>query len=435
MVPRTHKLSPLSRKMYNVFLFLSQMSLRNMDRMPSATHLFDAPLADVLRICGAEHQHSSARKYLAEMRKADVVWDSPDSGAELQHIGYALLSESRITRRSSGAMWVHWALPPALYEALVDPDRWASIDLVVLSRLQTYAAIVLYEICSKYRDNPSRVTCRRDPTWWTELLSATPFPLDEASGKRKVPEWRRFKSKFIKSAIDQINTESDLQVELLEDKEGGKSAKTIQFRVCVKRSERQAEPAEEGAVPEPGVMKFAGSLGINDPQTVATMTKTHGRDAVVEALQKLDHRQRQLSLDLVRSPKNYLNSILNGQGQIGENPLTPPSAQVNEKGADTPAPAKFAPPVAPVTPEMAAAAARREEVFLEIKSLSLEDQQHWLKAYEAVVRAKGMMTASIERRIASEDWDSGIVKSGVVDFYGSTKYGADWLKVAEALTS
>lgn len=433
MVPRTHKLSPLSRKMFNVMLYLSQMSLRTMQGMPSATHLFDAPLADVLRICAAENQHASARKYLAEMRRADVVWDSPDSGAELQHVGFALLSESRITKRANGATWVHWALPPSLYESLMDPHRWASIDLVVLAKPQTYAAIVLYEICSKYRDNPSHLTCRRDTAWWTELLSSSPFDVEKVTGKRKVPEWRRFKSKFVKSAIDQINTESDLNIELVEDKQGGKSVKVIQFRVITKRDVLQAQPEGETNAPEPAVIQYAGSLGINDTRTVASMTKAHGRDAVVDALQKLEQRQRQLSLDLVRSPKSYLNSILNAPPTEGVETL--PSAQVKAPQSEVAGPAQSTAPTVLLSPEAACASARREEVFHEIKGMPVHEQKHWLKAYGAVVRAKGMMTASIEKRIESDDWDTGTVKFGMVDFYGATKYGADWLKQPEALVA
>lgn len=78
MVPRTHKLTPLARKMYTVFLYVTQQTLKQMGAIPPGNYLFEAPLVDVLRAAGAEGQNTMAKTYLAEMRKIEVSWDAPD---------------------------------------------------------------------------------------------------------------------------------------------------------------------------------------------------------------------------------------------------------------------------------------------------------------------------------------------------------------------
>lgn len=426
MVPRTHKLSPLSRKMYNVFLYVSQMELRNMPGVPPATHLFEAPLPEILRICGAENQNQNAKKYLAEMRKADVVWNSPDSDSELQQIGFNLLSESRISKRG-GVTWVHWALPPFLYEALADPDRWAYIDLLILSRLNTYAAIVLYEICAKYRDNPSRLTCRKDPAWWMEILSASPAPIDPETGTRKFMEWRKYKNKYINSAIEQVNVESDLFIELLEDRKGGKAVKTIQFKVTIKRPAKPIELTDDEAKVAPGVLQYAQSLGVVGSQQINSMAKAHGEKAVVEALQALEYRQKQQKLTLVRSPSRYLRSLMvESKGVVQEVIDSPPPL--------FPAPVVSAAAsgvVRPSSPEEKDqpedwVTIQRELYFHQILNLAEPDLQKLLEAYAHSVRVKGHLTPSMERRINGKDWIVGAIKFGVIDYYAVAKDGEGW---------
>lgn len=427
MVPRSHKLSPLSRKMYNVLLHISQSTLRSMQGIPPANFLFEAPLPEILEVCGAATQRTRARQVLTEMRKTDVVWDSPDSTSELQHIGFSLLSECRISKRSGGVTWVHWALPPSLYEALSDPERWATIDLIVLARLSSYAAIVLYEICTKYRENPSHVTCRKEPAWWIELLSATPIPIDPNTGVRKIREWRKFKDEFIQDAILEINSESDLTVELLEDRGGGRSVKTVQFSVKIKKATVAVE-AVTGAEIHPGVVKFANRLGITQRQELETMAKAHGEIAVVKALQVLEERQKQTALPLVKSPSGYMRHLLAEKMEIVQEVLAPkpmPSATaILKKSSVNEIPMQVAP--LPDSPKVIWTKNLHEEILQEILLLTEEELRKLLNSYAESLRAINMLPATTARRIARLDWCSGVVKPGVIRFYGLAKRGEGW---------
>ena len=109
----------------------------------------------------------------------------------------------------------------------------------MLAKLGSYTAVALYEICARYRDNPSGVTSRKPVAWWVDALSNGPGP------ERR--EWRKFKNERVKEAVAEINAETDLEIELIEHKQG-RVITEVQFAV---RKKRQAA-ARAGRSPAAG---------------------------------------------------------------------------------------------------------------------------------------------------------------------------------------
>lgn len=429
MVPRTNKLSALGRKMYNVMLYISQQDLMAMPSVPSATHMFKAPLVEILTVCGAKNQNGAAKKYLAEMRNTEVVWDSPESTAELQQVGFHLLSETRLTTQG-GVIWVHWSLPPTLYESLSDPERWGTMDLRIMSRLSTYAAVALYEITSKYKDNPSKKTCRKPPEWWMEALIASPAPIDPETGKRKLPEWRKFKNKTLMDAIETLNQESDLNIELDEDRLYGKAVTSVQFTVKKKKVPKllQASEAEDRMLSQE-ILEYANKLGIVETATLKTMTRSHGDEAVMAAFRTLHERMRQTHLPLVRKPTNYLKTILGDedeQQQDPENEVVERRETPGAKSASLTSATSRPVEVTEVERQEAWVKAQREEIAQRLQTMELEEQQRWIGAYTKYLEAKGQLTLAVKRRLAQPDWFVGAARAGMIEFYAQTELGEDW---------
>lgn len=428
MIPRTHKLTPLSRKIYNVLLHLSQRYLRDLEVMPPANFLFCAPISEITKSCGAELQNHKAIEYLTEMRRTEVVWDSPDSKTELRHVGFNLLSEVRITRKSDRANWVHWALPPSLYELLVDPNRWATIDLLVVSRLRSYAAIVLYEICTKYRDNPSHLTCRKEPYWWIELLSASPVPIDAKTGLKKIREWRKFKAEFVQSAILEINEESDLNISLLEVRANSRTVKTVQFTVNNKKAIKLIELAPSEPEVAPGIAEYANMLGISQPNIIRSMTKAHGSSAVKGALQSLEQRQKQTELPLIRSPSGYMSHLLDKSNVMLKNDQV---ARATSATSDALLPATTPSPVVHKHQELIEVKQvwldnLYKEVLLEITKMSLEEKSSLLRRYSEHLASTGRLTPVITVRLSQPDWINRLIKHEIVRFHGLNTRGKGW---------
>lgn len=439
MVPRTGKLSPLGRKMYNVLLYVSQMTMRTMQGIPPATYLFSAPLFDVLRICDAPTQQSAAKRYLAEMRRTDVVWDSPDSNSELQQVGFTLLPESRITQKSGGAIFVHWALPPTLYESLADPARWATIDLVMLSRLNNYASIVLYEICSKYQNNPSKLTCKREIDWWMEVLSASHAQVDPVTGKRKGREWRKYKNAVVNSAIAEVNAKTEFTIEMLETKGSGRAIEFVQFRLTHKSKREKLPGAEKDGqqntdVPEK-IVAYARQLGVTEESELAKSAGVLGEAAVIDALRALERRQSQLELPLIASPTGYFRFLVNkNQAQPVNGKVIDQDEGPKKKRSSAPSPEQVG-DGDNQEGEDSWAQAQRDEVLKALKSMPKEEISRWLEAYAVAMRAEGMLTPAIKKRLQSDDWCVGVVKMGMIQFYGRAMGGEGWLTPPESLES
>lgn len=416
MVPKTHKLSVLGRKMYNVLLFMSQTSLKNMPGVPSATHLFESSLSEILRMANAEGQNTLAKQHLGEMRRCEVEWESPDSKSDLQSVSFSLLSETRFSLRS-GNTWIQWALPPSLYEALVDPERWAAIDLQILTKLSTYTAVALYEICTKYRNNFNGLTCKNVPSWWVDALSSSPALVDPVTGLRKRREWRKVKNEFVLTAIQEINEKTDITIELIEHKgERGSAVLFIQFSVHKKQnsSARLETPATPNVVASTELGLFAKRLGIKESPELAAMVNTHGEGGVITALQTLEHRQQQTNLTPVLSPPGYLRHILSKAKPIespasSQSPQSVPSSVVgisdNAKSWIT---------------------IRREQLYDELTAMPIPEQKIFVRECVDELKASGNSSSSLERRADKEEWAVGALKFLVVDYYAKSKHGPDW---------
>ncbi|MDB5826607.1 MAG: hypothetical protein JWQ73_827, partial [Variovorax sp.] len=174
MVPRSARVTLTARRIYTVLLQVSQARLGAMGTMPLADFLFEAPLAAILRTTGSDgNDRTAAKRYLSEMRSLEVDWESTAPGDGVKWRGFSMLSEVALEVRR-GETWVSWSFPPSIMSALKDPTRWARVDLEVMARLGTYAAVALYEICVRYRDNPGGVTSRKPLGWWTDALSNVP---------------------------------------------------------------------------------------------------------------------------------------------------------------------------------------------------------------------------------------------------------------------
>jgi hypothetical protein len=435
MVPRTHKLTPLARKMYTVFLYVTQQTLKQMGGIPPGNYLFEAPLVDVLRAAGAEGQNTMAKSYLSEMRKIEVSWDAPDVDYGPVHIGFNMISETRIVKRD-GMVILQWALPPTLLEVLADPKRWASINLMYLAQLKLYASIVLYEVCSRYRNNPSHLTSRMPVEWWIELLTASPSVIDPETGKPKLIEWRKYKNKYLQAAMEEINAKSDLHIQLIEDKLGGKSIKEAQFFVKVKSDARSSPQLEIKIEPvSEQVLEMAKRAKISDFKELQALVDKYKEPAVSQALERLSERMSQDFSPQVESPVGYLRHILRGMHPPAEEisePVVPPSARSTLGDLNSPV---VNAPINQQSEDLFDESAlsekwlaeRKAEILDDLKSMAPEEIRTWLNAYGESLLKRGLLTPTARDRINSPTWfASAHVRLEMIQFYGHAKFGDSW---------
>jgi hypothetical protein len=414
MVPRSKRVTLTGRRIYNALLQVSQARLQAMEAMPSADYMFEAPLPALLRTTGSSGEdRTAAKRYLREMRGLEVDWESTAPGDGVKWRGFSMLSEVAIEVRN-GENWVSWSYPPTIMAALREPARWARIDLDVLASLGTYAAVALYEICARYRDNPSGVTSRKPVAWWADALSQTP-----AGSERR--EWRKFKNERVKAAIEEINAETDLEVELLEHKQG-RAVVEAQFSVRKKRA--STKPRQAAELVDANLILRAESLGIRELK-LEGLIKEFGEPLVREKVDLLERRSANSRLRGIENAYSYLRSLLRNDDAGSEKTDSRAAAQ-------SPAPGELAVEAGTPVPSSDAESTWLNEriaaVKAEIQALSQEQRRTLVDEAVQHLSSKGLMTAVITRRAAQGDVLHGLLGSTVVRIYATRVYGPAWDK-------
>lgn len=412
MVPKSATVTLTARRIYTVLLQVAQTRLDRLQVMPAADFMFEAPLLAVLKGTGSNGgDRTAAKKYLAEMRSIEVDWESTAPGDGVKWRGFSMLSEVVLEVRR-GENWVRWMFPPSIMAALMDPQRWARIDLEVLARLDTYASIALYEICVRYRDNPGGLTSRKPPGWWSDALSNVP------GGDRR--EWRKFKNERIKPAVAEINAKTDLAVELVEHKQG-RELKEVQF--SVRRKARQAAKPVQAPV-DTSLIARAQLLTISEAK-VDSLIREFGEAQVHSQLCEVERRVTSTSLKAIENVYSYLRSLLI---RAAEAPVklsvdaNPPPAKVPPLRMESQHPRL----VQPLTSDSAWQGERLRTLTRELENLPEVDRRHWLNLAVQDLFARGLLTATVSRRAALGEIARGVLGSKAVQLYAESTYGLAW---------
>ncbi|SCK09321.1 Protein involved in initiation of plasmid replication [Variovorax sp. HW608] len=409
MMPRSARVTLTGRRIYTALLQIAQTRLVPMPTMPAADFMFEAPLAAVLRTTGSSgSERTAAKRYLLEMRSLEVDWESTAPGDGVKWRGFSMLSEVALEVRR-GENWVSWSYPPTIMSALREPQRWATIDLEVLGKLGSYTAVALYEICVRYRDNPSGVTSRKPVAWWVDALSNGPGP------ERR--EWRKFKNERVKDAVLEINTETELEIELIEHKQG-RTINEVQFAVRKKRVAVLPQPAAAEPV-DANLIFRAETLGIREIK-LEGLIKEFGDDRVREQIAVLERRAASKNLRSIENAFSYLRSLLrNGSEEVEPPAIAPASPSVQEEPPTRPA--------QPLASDKSSWLRERIEVMKqEVAALDATTLQKWVNQALQDLARKGALNAVISRRAAQGDVLHGLLGSAVIYAYADATYGPDW---------
>jgi len=414
MVPRLGRLTPVTRKMYNVMLFRTQRQIGEFvkqGRVIEGEHLFSAPLSELMEsiTSGDSDPKTLAKGYLREMRRTEVDWEAPDASTGVIWRSMGLLSEVDLEIRE-GVTWVLWALPPTLLAAVSDPERYTPLDLSQMAKLRGYTAIALYEICSRYKNNPTGVTSKNPPDWWVDALTNAPAAIDLVTGQKRRREWRKLKSESIGKAISEINDKTDLSIQLHEIKKG-KAVKEIQFTVQKKRVEVAAQPTMTMSA---GLADNAARLDISLAEVVKLLQAGNSEEELKIGLSKLEVRLNHQELDKVENKSAYLKALI--EEDSGRFRSSNSTVIIEGKSMATNEPI-----IAKTWKET-----RRAQIKDELIALSKENQRTYANMALEDLKKAGFANPSFARKVQAGDWQTGALLSKVIDAYAIDKYGQDW---------
>lgn len=419
MMPKIGKLTAVSRKIFNVLLHVTQRqvhALAQQGRIVEATHYFSARLDELVTPVeqGNSNLTSCAKKSLLEMRRTEVDWEAPDAHSGVIWSNMSLLSEAKIVK-IGGILYAYWALPPGLLSVIADPQRFTPIDIAQLSQLKTYTAVALYEICVRYKNNPTGLTSENTLEWWVDALTQSAPKIDPKTKKPKLRLWSKFKSEQVNAAIAEINTKSDIGIELIE-KKTGKAMTSAQFKVWRK----SVDAVEMASNPRltPATAEMANKLGLQLGDLWNLLKLGHGESVLTIALVKLQARLQREDLAPVESKLAYLKTVLAETSGYVAPPLTESLT------------------VASVLPALSAAADlpkvlsyqehRRQQIKEEVLNMGKDKQKKYAELALEDLQKAGIATTTLSRKVESGVWTTGVLFSKMIEIYAVEQYGPDW---------
>jgi hypothetical protein len=398
MVPKTGAITRIARLAYATLMMSAREQVEERDGF------FSAPLNTILRgFDGAGGTARELKVHLRSMVTHVVEWQSPSPSEAVEWGACALLSEVRLSKKN-GENWIAWAYPPSLRMEVLDPQRYGLGLRSTMVQFRTNAGLALYNICSRYRENPSHLTSKQHWHWWLPVLTGKPTP-DEIK-----TEFRFFNRDVVKPAVAEVNEISELIVTVREIKVG-RSIEYLQFEVHKKQAPSHASQPHIEPIDMSSVLR-AQQLGI-DLELAEELFLKHGNPTFASAVAKLEARLSSDAAPLVY-PQAYLKTVLNGRAfeQPEKEPIVIPAA---EPSANVVRHEKL----------LADESARVALVRSEIEAL----EQSALDALLVGMRIHLQNTnapAAYLKRLDEGKWQSSLIMGLLIRHYWTQTRGTDW---------
>lgn len=297
IVPKTGSITRLGRQAYAVMLMLA----RNQSAEDPKTGMFSSPIHQIIdNFDGNKESIKVLKAALRSMISNVIEWQSPTDGECDEWNASALLAGVKI-KIIKGENHIFWAYAPNLRQELLNPQRYAQLQMSTVSKAKSHAGLALYENCVRYKDVPSGLTSDHPWQWWVPVLRGKPVKPDSMLG------YGIFKRDTLRNAIAEVNEISEITVTLIE-KKAGKSVTTIQFAVQRKpRSIENDEQEPQSPIRENSLAK-AEKMGIS-ARIADQFYGKYGDHTLLKALNKLAVRLEQFSPP-IGNKIAYLKSIL-----------------------------------------------------------------------------------------------------------------------------
>lgn len=401
MVPKSGAITRVGRQAYTLMMFVA----REQGAEHPKTGLFGAPLNSVIRgYDGSVGTVKELKKHLLSMVTHVVEWQSPSPGETEEWGACGLLAQVNI-KKNNGENWLYWAYPPVLRQEILSPVRYAQIQRSTIAQFRSHAGLALYEICARYKNNPSRVTSKQHWKWWLPVLTGKPAPNEIKT------EYRFFNRDTIKPAIDEVNEVSELIVSAHEFKVG-RSIEFIQFEVRLKKEETVKKIAVD-------LTKVARAIQLGiDSEIAEDHFIRHGELAFAKAIERLEARLAMPGTPIL-SRHAYLKSLL--AGRVIDKPV------IEEQKVDA-----LENPKKNIDPGLIAQSSLRERETERLKTIRAElaslDPAEMTKLLgelkDSFIERK--MSPAAMRRLEDGNWESALVMGELARFYWKKTRGSEW---------
>lgn len=353
----------LTRKLYNTMLFHAQ-------KQGAENRVFEMPLKAITKGSDFEsHDTQLIKDHLKKMKRAEVEWNSP--GKEW---GISSLVSEAIIRKVGGELILRWEYGSSIQGRLLNPLQYTPVALAYQAVMRTHAGLALLEICLRYESFSVGLTERRPWEWWYSVLTGN---IDGNEVGNRKHFYRYFKRDTIKPAVQEVNSLTEFEVELIEHTQGRKVL-DLQFRIS-KRAQKQLDL--DSQVIDVSLITRMMSLGLKelDAQKVYS---THEENRIRSALEVTEKKMKSKSKP--DSAAAYFRSALNSDWLQTEVKVLPPSSKNEPK------------PEPPPDPVLAARAEAELAVF---DKLSESEQEDLWRSFIQATGAKTVKRGVVGRKM------------------------------------
>jgi len=414
---REGKLSLLTRKVFNVMMYHAQElktpGLNAPIDTPAARKYFWIPLSDLARDAAYDSRDTEfLKQQLEELQNVKLLMENERQWTSERLVASVTLVNPHGLKKHTGQMWLGYAFPPEVHELVMTPGTYTRFSIFYQGLLRSGSALALYEVCRRYATNPSKLTAIESYEHWYSVLTGNPVPAEQ------LPPYKYFKRDVLKPAMTEINTLTDIQVELVEHK-NGRRVERLQFRIEKARQPQLAFPASP--VIDVKLLGRIMKFGFTQ-QEAADFVAQYADDRLRAAVAFVENRMEQHSSPL-DSPAAYFRWTLK-EGNVAAQAMLP---HVAAKG-----PAREKPDGATVMDRFLAA--RAKEALALYRELGEDDQRNVFERFKQsslpskVLRlAKGldnaMLRSLFSQWYATDLWGEPTAQA-LADFVGQLGLGA-----------
>lgn len=228
-------LSLLSRRVYNALVAEAQdlkvpgnVPSADLQDDPASQSYFWMPLQKVIKDTAYNsNDYDTLKQHADELQNIKVEMESTKMYTSERLLSGIKIFNSKGLRNRGGEVWLGFTFPPEVMQLVLKPSMYTRLSLLYQIQLRTASSLSLYEVCRRYATNPSHVTNREKWEAWYYVITGTP------TSDTALPEYKYFKRDHLLKSIAEINAITDIEIELLEFKEGRRIAE-IQFKVFEK---------------------------------------------------------------------------------------------------------------------------------------------------------------------------------------------------------
>jgi hypothetical protein len=322
-------LSLLSRKLINILLYYAQRLKGTEDA--EGKYWVDGP--QVIKDAKFNSRdYELLRESLDELQSVRIIRQTENGGVSSDVLIPSFTLDNAIHRgnegkavgqkKRGGRLVIGFSLPPHIKELLLSPrSNYTVLPIAYVANLRTIGGIVLYEIAKRYATNPSGVTNRESWQYWWRILTG-------AEEGATIPEYKYFKRDVLKRAVDEINAVTDMQISLLEHKEG-RWVRELQFAVIEKR---QTNLDMDPPPIDNAMLVRITSMGVTTAEA-ERLIQRHREEELSSALDLLNTRMANKALPAIAAPAAYFKSALKGDYAAGLRAKQQTTLAAREKAA------------------------------------------------------------------------------------------------------